>query len=254
MITSPRNPRVSALKRLHRRRARRETGQTLLEGPTLVAEAVAGGVELVELFATAEDRSAVELGARVGLTPTLIAPAVLSAISDTVTPRGPVGVIRIPESDPLLAVDTVVLWEIGDPGNAGTMIRTAAAFGWNVAATDGCVDLWAPKVLRAAAGAHFRTRLTTDLPPVRDGFTAAGLRTFVATARGDPAGLRELQEATGPVAVVIGNEAHGVPRRLLTDPAVATVAVPMPGGTESLNAAVAAGILLFVRQESRSGR
>lgn len=251
MITSPRNPRVSELRRLHRTRIRRELGETLLEGPAIVEEAIGGGASVLELFATGDDIVATALAARGGLKLTEVSPEVLRVLGDSVNPRGPIGVMAVPPSAPLVAADTVVLWEVADPGNAGTIIRSAAAFGFRVAATSGCVDLWAPKVVRAGAGGHFRTEITTRMQPEIELLTAAGLVPLVATGRGDATGLSRLEATTDPVAVIIGNEAHGAPQGLLTDPAACPVTVPMPGGTESLNASVAAGILLYLRQASR---
>jgi len=251
IITSQRNPRVSALRRLHRARIRRERGQTLLEGPGVIAEALTQSVVVLELYATEDDQISPDLAARAGIEVTLVSDQVLRVIADSLNPRGPVGVIQVPAPAPLRAVDTVVLWEISDPGNAGTIIRTAAAFDFHVAATAGCVDIWAPKVIRAAAGGHFRTALTTALEPETSRIAGAGLTPIVATATGGDSGIHELEGNPEPVALIIGNEAHGVPESVLADPAIRTATLPMPGGTESLNAAVAAGILLYLRRAGR---
>ena len=131
-----------------------------------------------------------------------------------------------------------------------TIVRTAAALGFHVAATAGSVDLWSPKVVRAAVGGHFRTSLTTGLTNVPRGLVAAGLRPVVAVATA----TEQAEVAIGgaePVALVIGNEAHGVPDDLIDDVSVEPVSLAMPGGAESLNAGVAAGILMYLRMLQR---
>ena len=160
--------------------------------------------------------------------------AVLDRLAPTEHPRGPVAVVAIPEpEDPGPRV--VVLDGLADPGNAGTVVRTAAAFGVGVAATPGTVDLWSPKVLRAAAGAHFRT----NIGPV----DAADYVTIATVPTG---GLDPRDVHPGPTwALLVGEEAAGLPDDVVAA-ADHRVTIPMPGGIESLNAAVSAAIMLYV--------
>lgn len=239
MITSTRNPRIQAAVRLHRRRSRQATGQTLVEGPGPVGEAIAAGVPIVDAFYLAEDeRSAEVLGER-GVA---VSPQVLEKVADTDHPRGPVAVVDIPRSR-VGDGDLVVMVGLGDPGNAGTIIRSAAAFGFGVVAAPGTVDLWSPKVVRAGAGAHFRTPVAVLGPAWRDECRHAGRR-LVALVVASGAPIATLGETD--VALLVGEEAAGLPDAVLADAEVA-VTIPMPGGTESLNAAVAASIAMYER-------
>jgi TrmH family RNA methyltransferase len=133
----------------------------------------------------------------------------------------------------------VVAWGLGDPGNVGTLIRTAAAFGWDVGYSPGTADPWAPKVLRAAAGGHFRTGLTPvgSVDELRD----AGLATVATVVTG---GETPDRLGAGRYALLVGEEAEGLPSDVV-DRAAFKVSIPMPGGTESLNAAVAASIVIY---------
>jgi TrmH family RNA methyltransferase len=199
-----------------------------------------------EVFAAPDDTTTAGICARIGVEPTLVSEQVLTSLASSVSPRGPVAVVSVPASGVLQATDSVVMWEISDPGNAGTIIRSAAAFGFQVIATVGCVDLWSPKVVRAAVGGHFRTPLVDIAHPVPQVLIEAGLRPFVAAAASS-ASPTEMNEAAGPVAIIVGNEAHGVPEGVHHQAGVVPISLAMPGGTESLNAGVAASILMYLR-------
>lgn len=253
MITSLRNPLIIEVRRLQRRRERRATGRTTIEGPFLLQEAIAAGVVVHEVFATPDDEVAAQLSGAAGVTICHVSSGVLKGMATSVNPRGPIAVVTAPQSSEIESVDSVVLWDIADPGNAGTMIRTAAAFGFQVLATADTVDLWSPKVVRAAVGGHFRTRISEGLTPTLDPLTRAGLATIVATADGTDVSEVDLGQ-TGPVGLIIGNEAHGIPAEIAEADDIVKVALPMPGGSESLNAAVSAGILMYLRVAKRDGR
>lgn len=222
---------------------------TLLEGPNLVVAAIDAGMDCESLFALETDETAAALAGAAGIQLTTVSEAVMRRLAGTEHPRGPVAVIGIPGPQSLRAADVLVLCDVGDPGNTGTLIRTAAAFGFGVATAGTTSDPWSPKVLRAAAGAHFHTDLSdlgVDPVPVLE---EAGLETVAAIPRGgdDPAAVLA---GTKPVALLIGSEAHG-----LTPAVIASshrrVSIPMTGGEESLNAAIAGGILAFVRSQQR---
>jgi TrmH family RNA methyltransferase len=167
---------------------------------------------------------------------------VLDRVASTQHPRGPVAVFAPPAGTAPPRGHALVLWEIGDPGNAGTLIRTAAAFGAAVIASPGTVDLWAPKVLRSSAGAHFATTVDMRSSLSVGELRSEGYRVIATVAEGgDPvsdvsAGLRS--------ALVIGAEAHGLPESVVTNADV-RVTIPMIG-TESLNAAVAGSITAYL--------
>lgn len=233
-VRSPRNPKVVEASRLHRARDRRETGRTLIEGPHLLAEALEGGFEIVRVFALDADSSSQAMAAQVGADLVVVERAVLDRLAGTETPRGPVAVLAVPR--PVASVRDVVVTGVTDPGNAGTIVRTAAAFGFDVCPADGSVDLWAPKVLRSGAGAHFRTAITDEAAP-------STIATVVAGGI-DPARIGEVLDPDRRWSLLIGSEAHGLQPEVAASAEVA-VTIPMPGGTESLNAAVAAAIVMY---------
>ena len=242
-VTSTSNPAVKAAAALHRARNRHTTGRTLVEGPGPVAAALEAGIVPETYFTTsfdAEAARAAELGAEV----LVVDEPVLRRVAATDHPRGPVAVIAIPTPTRPRPVPTLVLAGLADPGNAGTLIRSAAAFGYDVAVTPGTVDVWNPKAIRAAAGAHFAVTIVTalDLSDLR----AVGL-TIVGTfpTGGDaPDALR----LPSPPAVVVGSEAHGLDDRGGIDVAVT---IPTTGAVESLNAAVAGSLVMYTLGTSR---
>jgi TrmH family RNA methyltransferase len=194
------------------------------------------------MFALVDDHEAAPWAETAGADLVRVTPEVLDRVASTQHPRGPVAVFAPPVHATPSSGHALVLWEIGDPGNAGTLIRTAAAFGAAVIASAGTVDLWAPKVLRSAAGAHFATtvddRSSLSIEELRDD----GYQVIATVAEGgDPVTDVSAGEKS---ALVIGAEAHGLPPDVVTD-ADARVTIPMIG-TESLNAAVAGSITAFV--------
>jgi TrmH family RNA methyltransferase len=198
-------------------------------------------VEVERVFGLVDDHEGARLAARAGAAWVPVTPEVLDRLAPTEHPRGPVAVFTIPAPDSPSGADALVLWELGDPGNAGTIIRTGAAFGVAVAATPGTVDLWSPKTLRAAAGAHFSAEILTLDTPAPDGLRAAGFSiAATAVAGGEPP--EALASLPGPVAVLIGSEAGGLPAAALAA-ADLTITIPMRPEVESLNAAMAAAII-----------
>jgi len=245
MIESTRNPRVVRATRLHRARHRRQAGQTLLEGPNLIEAALQAGV-VPEIVFTLGDDPLVDAAAERGSAVATVSGPVMKKLAGTDNPRGPVAVVAVPPPAELVAVDTVVLCGISDPGNAGTLIRSAAAFSFQVVATVDTVDLWSPKVLRAAAGAHFVTGIVSDAS-VAD-VAAVGI-VLVALLPADD-GRTEPGEDDRPIGLLVGNEAHGLSREQ-TAAATASLTVPTSGAVESLNAAVAGSIAMFAIAQGR---
>lgn len=233
----PRNAHVTAAARLHRPEDRRLSGETLIEGPQLLEEALAAGVEILSLFAGEDDDVTRDLVSGHGLQLSLVTEAALGRLAGTKTPRGPIAVIPIPLDPVDISGNLVVAYGVSDPGNLGALIRIAAAFGWGFGYTDGSADPWAPKAMRGAMGGHFRSKIRRvgDLDDLGDWTTVA---TVVE------GGIPPSEASGGPYAVLVGEEASGLPAHVAAA-CDHQVTIPMPGGTESLNAAVAAGIVVY---------
>ncbi len=262
MITSLANDRVKRVRMLQaQRRARLREERFVIEGVRLVEEAVAAGVLLDFAFyleaAEADARAQALLDALRGRGVPLLAvsEAVMRACSDTESPQGVLAVAALPRlASPAQPAFVLVIDRLRDPGNLGTILRTATAAGVELALlAPGTVDAYNPKVVRGAMGAHFRLPLL-HASWVQIAAALAGLNVWLAEAgEGRPYWEADWR---GPVALIIGGEAEGASPEAA---ALATgrVTIPMPGGAESLNAAVAAGVLLFevVRQRgSVTGR
>jgi len=258
-ITSRQNPRLKEAARLVRSaRDRRKAGRCVLEGEHLVGVYQARHGAPETLIVTDEALASAPVRAIAARDPahTLIVPAALFAELSTL-PAG-VGMLAVvptpsrPVSAP--AAFCLLLDDVQDPGNAGSMLRSAAAAGvTQVLLSKHCVFAWSPKVLRAGQGAHFHLEIheDIDLPAWALAYRAAG-GTVVATVA---AGGSDLFASAlgGRVALAVGNEGAGISAALAAQ-ATLRVTIPMPGGTESLNAAAAAAVCLFecVRQRRRS--
>lgn len=210
----------------------------MIEGPVLLAEALAAGLT-VELVVVEDPADAPH-----GVPVAVAEPGALAKVGDTVSGRAVMAVARIPSlALPAAATFVVVCDRLADPGNLGTIIRSAEAAGAGaVVLTPGSVDPWNPKVVRAAAGSLFRLPVVTADP------AGLGLVRIGAVARGGAA--PEDLDLTRPVALVIGNEAHGIDPATVLDE---LVTIPHAGPAESLNAAMAATVLCFeVARQRRS--
>ncbi len=255
MITSLTNDRIKQVRALQsKRRARAKTNRFVIEGTNLVRDAVEVGAAVDEVFytedfaASAESVPLLERLSTLGATCTLVSMPVMQAMSDTQTPQGILAVLPLPSLDPPDDVSfALVIDRVADPGNLGTIMRTAAAAGVPVMLlTGGTVDWASPKVVRSAMGAHFRL-------PVRqmswEGIAHCLMQHVIFMA--EPGGGAPYHQIdwTQPAALIVSDEAHG-PSEEATRLAHARVTIPMPGNTESLNVAVATGIVLFemVRQ------
>ncbi len=258
MITSTRHPLVQTLRRLGEHPRRDPQQRIILDGSRLIEEALDAGLQ-IETALVARDapraQALVERLRAAGARVHDAAPRVVQAVSRVETTQGVVAIARRPQpaGDAVLAAPDLLLLvadRIQDPGNIGTMIRTAVAVGATaVAVTDGTVDLFLPKVLRATMGAAFRIPiLSIDGTALRRILSARPVTILVADARA----AVDYTDApvTPPVAIVVGNEAAG------PDPewsGVGTrVRIPLSGPVESLNVAVAAALLLY--EVTRRGR
>jgi RNA methyltransferase, TrmH family len=253
VITSISNPRVADARKLRRKSFRDESGRFLIEGCRAVETALRSSGEMVELFIDRDGASCGpaidELATSNGVTVTEVNDRVLKAMADTSTPQGIVAVARRPATSIDEVVNdaslVLVLAGISDPGNAGTLLRSAVAAGCDaVVFTGDAVDPFGPKTVRSAAGMIFEVSIAVepDLPTALGTLRSSGLH-LVGTAADADTSVTEI-DLSPPTAVVIGNEAWGLPadHRALLDE---VVSIPMPGPAESLNAAVAGSIVLF---------
>ena len=238
-VRNHRSKAVVDASRLHRARERKLRGATLIEGPHLLTEALTAGVEVQTVFYLDTDEQSASTVKKHQLRGTPVDSQALERLAGTRTPRGPVCVVRIPEPLQPIPENLLVSWGVSDPGNVGTMIRIARAFGWGFGYTEGTADPWSPKVLRAAAGNQFSTALVSvgDVEELR----TLGLSPVAAVVS---QGVEPTSLAGRRVAVLIGEEASGLPPDVV-GVSDTKLTVPMPGGAESLNAGVAAGIIVY---------
>jgi TrmH family RNA methyltransferase len=258
MITSLKNDRVRYVQALQKhRKARQRERRFVFEGVRLIEEAVRAGVAPEYAFYT-EDALAAERGPELiesmtslGATCYPVSEAVLSACSDTKTPQGIVAVLPIPDlprpAEPTL---TLIADGVRDPGNLGTMLRTALATGVELMIlAPGTVDASNPKVVRSAMGAHLRLPITAlRWQVISDTMGDAHVR--LAAADGEVAYTSV--DWTEPAALIVGGEGAGAGERA-RELARERVSIPMAAGVESLNTAIAAAVILFEVRRQRLG-
>jgi TrmH family RNA methyltransferase len=244
-ISSEQNPEIKRIKALRDRRSVRHAERLcVVEGPRFVHDAAAIELPLQIIVSESHGTGDVPRSDEVLLVPDQL----FERISDTTTPQGMLAIFRIPEirasdsATPLLLIAD----GIQDPGNLGTMIRSAAALGaTGVVCGPGTVDPYAPKVIRAAAAAHWNVpiMMTADI-----GKTLAGACLLVAD--GTAKTRIDQVDLTVPCTVAIGSEGIGVSDRILSLPHT-PVAIPMSESVESLNSGIASSIILYEAQRQR---
>jgi RNA methyltransferase, TrmH family len=255
VLTNPRSDRVKAVRALTRRAVRCREGLFLAEGPQSVREVVAHRPGLVrDLYHSPEatTRHAEVLGAAVGAGVLVheVSTEVLAAMCDTPAPQGLLAVCRPLDVDLDAVLDRsprllVILTNVRDPGNAGTVIRGADAAGADaVLVSDASVDLYNPKVVRSTAGSLFHLPIVTGVPIelLLSAVRAAGVRLLAADGSG--ADLLHDVDLAPPHAWVMGNEAWGLEPEV-RDACDQVVRVPIYGSAESLNLAMAATVCLY---------
>lgn len=256
MITSPQNPKLKLVRALQGRpKERREEGAFLAEGVRLVEEALNANwpIRFVLYSSALSERgeALVERMESSGMEVDEVSGDLLQAVSETETSQGILAVLEL-TALPLPDLTNFILIpdQIRDPGNLGTLIRTAAATGVQaVYLPPETADAFAPKVVRAGMGAHFRLPMQEmDWDEIKQVCMEANLQIFLA----DMAGLSFWEtDLRGPLALIVGGEAEGASEQA-RELANATVSIPMPGKAESLNAGIAGAVLMFeiVRQRN----
>ncbi len=254
MITSPQNPKLKLVRALMgRARERRAAGAFVAEGIRLVEEALQAEWPFRFVLARPQlsERGQILLDRlrRQQIEVEIISEALLDTLSDTRTSQGILAVLALAgKTPPRSGPDFVLIADrIRDPGNLGALLRTGAAAGVQaVFLPPETTDAFSPKVVRAGMGAHFRLALhSLTWPEIQR--AVAGLNVYLAEANGQRVCWQA--DFRSPLALIVGNEAEG-PSQQARAIASETISIPMPGGIESLNAAIAGAILMFevVRQ------
>jgi TrmH family RNA methyltransferase len=254
VLTNVRSDRVKSVRSLSRRSARERTGRFVVDGPQGVREAVRYAAPRVDdLYVTSaaieRHNDLVGQAQDAGVHVHEVDDAVLAAMSDTESPQGLLAVVEA-QAHSLTDVLShrprlvVLLSNVRDPGNAGTVIRGADAFGADaVLVSEGSVDVLSPKVVRSTAGSLFHLPVVAglDVDETLSALSAHGIRTFAADGVGDT--LLPDVDVSQPHAWVLGNEAWGLPAEI-RDRCTDVVRVPISERVESLNLAMAATICL----------
>lgn len=249
-ITSTKNPLIQAVKALQTRAAREESGLFLCEGEHMVAEALRYAKSSVTAVFVTESRQqayAALLNASPKTHIYTVPDHVLDTLTQVKTPQGIAATVRLPARAALdsLGSRVVLLEAVQDPGNVGTILRTADAAGFDACVlTAGCADPFAPKTLRATMGSIFRMPIVTQssAPQAAETLRAQGYAVLASVLDGDDFYTRA--PLPQKVCLLIGNEGAGITPPLA---AVAThrFRLPMRGGAESLNAAIAAAVFMY---------
>src|SRR3954471_8431775 len=218
LITSRDNERLKLVRKLHDPRWRDKLGLFAVEGEDLLEAGLAAGLEPAEVLVAGDD----------------VEPKLLAEVSTLAHPPRVVAVFRRDDLPGGARPVTLALWRVGDPGNVGTLLRAADAFGAGIALSDGCADPTGPKAVRASMGSLFRVPLSGVDEP-------AGKRVALVPSGGTS--LPDLQ-LDGDVVLVLGAEREGLPAEIL-ERCEERASIPQPGGGESLNVAMAGAIALY---------
>jgi TrmH family RNA methyltransferase len=269
VLSNTRSDRVKAVRRLAGRSAREREQRFVVEGPQAVRAALAAG-RVRELYVTEAGASRatglLDAARAAGADPRPVTPEVLAVMAGddgTVAPQGVLavcGTVGVPLAEALAGRPALVpvLVAVQDPGNAGTIIRTADAAGAGaVVVTAGSVDVHNPKCVRSTAGSLFHLPVVTGVPlaGVVTALHAAGARVLAAAGGGgrDLDDVLDAGELDGPTAWLFGNEANGLPAEAL-ELADDVVRIPIHGRAESLNVATAAAVCLYASARAQRPR
>lgn len=252
-IQSKDNPKLKSLRGLIEQSSlRKKQQQTVLEGAHLIESYLQHNQQPVALFTTEEGFEHIENQNSIELSTCplyLITEQIYKSLSPLGQTTPLLAIIDIPQFDQAFQtnIDTLILDGVQDPGNVGTLLRSAAAVGVKqVITTKGTASLWSPRVLRAAMGAHFSLHLFEGMQT--DGLTQKFNIPVYATSSHRPQSIYTL-DLTQPSVWILGNEGQGVTEILLEN--AQAVTIPQPGGQESLNVAIAGSVCLFEMMRQR---
>lgn len=245
-IESKKNEEIKQINKLNKTKEIKKTGTYLIEGFHLVREADDNAQEIVTILATEKNQED-RLVKKYYDNTIIISEEIANGLSDTKTPQGIFAVIKIQKNEdlPKLSGQWVILANVQDPGNVGTIVRTADAAGYNGVITSlDTADIYQPKVQRSMQGSQFhlpiyRMELTDAISLAKDG----GLTVYGSEVN-DQAVAYNTVEKVDDFALIMGNEAHGLDEQTLTL-TDQNIYIPLLGKAESLNVAVAAGVLMY---------
>ena len=241
IIRSKSNQLIKQTKKLLQKKYRKTS--YLIDGWHLLEEAQKSGAQIEQIFVTEEGLHRLNQPELVKL----VSPEVLAELSDSVTTQGVVAQLSLPQQETpgQLSGKFLVLEDVQDPGNVGTMIRTADAAGYDgVFISEKSADIYSMKVLRSMQGSHFHLPIfRVDMGKLLEHFKSKQIPVFATTLSKNSVDYKEII-APSSFALVMGNEGHGI-SDFMADQADQLIHISMPGQAESLNVAVAAGILLF---------
>ncbi len=249
VLTSRTNPRVKQLRAAFAGQPRLASGLIAIEGPHLLEEALTTNQAIKTIFLS--ERTPTPLNLPAGIEILRLASDVFASVTDTQSPQG-IAALLVPPTGSLDSMFTripliLVAVALQDPGNLGTLIRSAVAFAaTGILLTPGTVNPFNPKVIRASAGAIFRI----PIAPITLESLPTNLQ-LLATVPGYATPIHTV-DLIRPTAILLGNEGAGLPPEWLAA-ATQRVTIPTPGPVESLNAAVAASILLYEAARQRQG-
>ncbi|WP_226583582.1 TrmH family RNA methyltransferase [Halobacillus litoralis] len=240
MLTSLQNAKVKEWKKLHKRKYRNQSAQFLVEGFHMVEEVLKSSWEVKELII----REGTEFPLPEGIPYTLVSPQVFTAIAETETPQGIAAVVGKENRGFEPKALTLMIDAVQDPGNVGTLIRTADAAGFDqVILGTGSVDAYNDKVLRATQGSIFHIPIFAgDLEEYIQPLKEAGTEIWASTLE-DAHPFQQLQP-TGKSAIIVGNEGQGIQQHIVRQ-ADKQVYIPIYGQAESLNVAIAGAVLMY---------
>lgn len=248
IITSVQNSRVKAARSLSNKKFRKSTGLFIVEGANLLHD-MPSSVKVKEVFCTLsrcdEAERLCERFCEAALT--VVSDSVMQAIADTVTPYGIAAVCETPSLEfELPAGNALLLDAVSDPGNLGTILRTAAACGFEDVYLLECADVFSPKTVRATLGGLFKVRVHEICEDEALALVGA-TKSAALDMRGENILTARL---TSPILFIAGNEAHGV-RNSIRQAAKRTLSLPMKNAIESLNVAVATAVAMFKIMEEQ---
>lgn len=255
MITSTSNPRIKRLVTLRKKRKARDDEHVfLVEGVRMFKEAppaLLREIYVTESFYEKEKKLTDLMAEKSGAAPEVLADHVFAYVSDTKTPQGVLCVVGQGHTEQKVQIKTgqapflLLLDNLQDPGNMGTIMRTAEAAGvTGIIMSRDCVDVYNPKTIRSTMGSIYRMpfRYVEDVEQAVLAMKEQGIRTYAAHLQGEFS--YEEGDYTGPSAFFIGNEGNGL-RKEVAELADIYIKIPMQGQVESLNAAIAATVLMF---------